>query len=184
LISQDAWLSRTSPATSPHEAEKFNARSMRRLIARRIDRNSFGLQVQRKEQTLIDRDPTELSGKADSSGVNPYLVELVDNSMLPTGPITKLSRWRWLALVGAACGPFFLSACFIVITREWVVVDDTTWDFVGFAVGLAVGVCCLWALPISRLLHVLLTLIYIPVLGLTLFDFILLFIGQRYNLWL
>ena len=144
---------------------------------------TFGLQVQRKEQPLINRNSTDLSGRADSSGVNPYLVELVDNSVLPTGPITKLSPWRWFALVGAACGPFVLSACFIVITREWVVVD-TTWDLVGFAVSLAVGVCCLWALPIRRSLRVLLTLIYVPVLGPTLLDFFLLFIGRRYNLWL
>ena len=103
--------------------------------------------------------------------------------MLPLDLFAKPSGWRWLYFGGAAQLPFAISACFIVLTREWIIVD-TIWDFRGFAVSLAAGVCCLWQLPIGRSACLMLTLIYLPVTGTFLFVFYLEFIGQRYNLWL
>ena len=127
------------------------------------------------------RDTSNADADSNSPHKNPYFVDRKARSA--SVQITKPSPWQWVYLVAATLAPFAITACYIVVTRELIVVG-TTWDFVGLGGSLATGIYCLWQLPISQTACVLSTMIYIPVMGASLVFFSLGFIGQRYNLWI
>src|SRR5262245_8298422 len=104
-------------------------------------------------------------------------------SSLPCITLTQGSSLRWFFIIGVLFMPFLVAACFIVITREWILVD-TGWDYLGWGGSIAAGLFCVWQLPINRLSRALITVIYTPIVGSLLVDFFLGFIGRRYGRWL
>ncbi len=104
-------------------------------------------------------------------------------SSVPCIALMQRSSLRWFFLIGVLFMPFVVAACFIVVTREWIIVN-TWWDYLGWAGSIAVGLFCVWQLPINRLSRALITVIYTPIVGLFLVDFFLEFIGHRYGRWL
>ena len=90
--------------------------------------------------------------------------------------------FRWLFGGGALFLPFVGMATFIIVTREWIILD-TLWDYLGIGLSVASGLLCVWQLPLPRLPCAVISIIYIPVVGLMQFGFTFEFVGWRYG-WL
>jgi hypothetical protein len=82
-------------------------------------------------------------------------------SAVPSIALQSRSPFRWAFLLGALMLPFLIMACWIIATREWIVVD-TIWDWLGIGISLVTGLSCVWQLPVSRLTRFVLALVYAP----------------------
>ena len=89
-----------------------------------------------------------------------------------------VSKWTGIGwrVLGAAVGPFFVLSVYLFLTR-WPSSRFTTFtDYAGLAGSGLVGVAFILTLPIRVVLRLLLTLVYIPVVGLFLWLFTIWFI--------
>lgn len=102
---------------------------------------------------------------------------------IPSIALSSPSGLRWFFLFGVLFFPFLTAACYIIVTREWVITDPS-WDYVGLALSLLTGLICLWQLPISWMSRLTFSVIYVPTVSYFLLHFALGFIGHRYGLWL
>jgi hypothetical protein len=96
---------------------------------------------------------------------------------------SKASILWWLFLPASLLLPFAVEASSVIVTREWIIVS-TLWDYLGWTASLALGLACLWFLPVSRSARAVMTLIYVPSIGFLLVVFLVDFVGTRYGRWL
>jgi hypothetical protein len=86
---------------------------------------------------------------------------------------SKMKFGGWLAAT--------LSAPIIVISVElWITrhfnLGSTNWDWIGLALSLIAGLCCLWRLPVSVTKRVWLAIVFIPIITVLLWFYALLFV--------
>jgi hypothetical protein len=93
------------------------------------------------------------------------------------------SNLRWLFLLGALFLPFAVATCFIIVTRELIIVD-TTWDYLGWGLSVVPGLCCVWQVPTARLSRFVMSLVYVPIVSWFLLNFAFWFTGFKYGQWM
>jgi hypothetical protein len=137
--------------------------------------------AERDTRVYVPGEATEPERAAGAVSVPGYAIQAV----LGRGGMgfCKPSPFWWLFLPGSLVLPFVAEASYVIVTREWIIIS-TLWDYLGWADSLAVGLACLWQLPISRQSRAAWTFVYVPVVGFLLVDFLSGFIGMRYGAWL
>ena len=83
-------------------------------------------------------------------------------------------------VVGALVVPFFAMAAYLIIVRKLLGLDLPAADFVALILSVGCGLACLWFLPLSLLLRVILAVPYAFVAFYAVFMFALFFMCPTY----
>jgi hypothetical protein len=85
----------------------------------------------------------------------------------------KMKFGSWLA--AAIIAPFVVMSAELCLANYFNS-NNPSWDYVGLALSVITGLCCLWQLPASKLKRTLMTIIFVPVCTTLLFFYTFAFV--------